>query len=418
MFLKKNLMAAGFACLMAVPNVAGAEGFGINEWSAEGVAMGGARMFAEDDAASIAYNPASIVKVKNKAYSMGATYLSPHGKHTAWDKNGTEKGSGHNKVSPAIAPYMYYVEKLNDKEWWGIGSFVRFGNQCVFEKDAVVSSNNESSELMGLSITPTYARKFNDKLSMAIGAEINYVNLKLKKSNNLVLGDVKANGNSTALGWNAAVNYAFDDKNEMGFVYRSKVTHTMDANFSSTGSPLAPGTGIGKVNTTAHGTVVLPDSYTIGYGHKFNDKTRMELQAMYTRWSTYDNLNLALDTPVLTPNGAMGVLPDEKNWKNGWRYALGIEHQLSDKYTLMGGLAYDQSGVPDATADYMVPTGSRTTASIGVQYHDKIQKVAFAYGHIFVGDKDIKGKSSDPFATSKMYDNYVTIFSVGYQRTF
>lgn len=55
MFLKKHFTIIGLACVLSVPAVdAGAEGFAINEWSAEGVAMGGARMFAENDAANIA----------------------------------------------------------------------------------------------------------------------------------------------------------------------------------------------------------------------------------------------------------------------------------------------------------------------------------------------------------------------------
>ena len=44
--MNKNFLALGLAAALLAPQVAGAEGFAINEWSAEGVAMGGARMFA------------------------------------------------------------------------------------------------------------------------------------------------------------------------------------------------------------------------------------------------------------------------------------------------------------------------------------------------------------------------------------
>lgn len=84
MFLKKHFTIIGLACVLSVPAVdAGAEGFAINEWSAEGVAMGGARMFAENDAANIAYNPASITKVRGEAFKQSAVYISPHGKYKA-----------------------------------------------------------------------------------------------------------------------------------------------------------------------------------------------------------------------------------------------------------------------------------------------------------------------------------------------
>lgn len=40
-------------------------------------------------------------------------------------------------------------------------------------------------------------------------------------------------GESYALGWNAAANYAFDDKNEIGVVYRSRIKHSMEADFKA-----------------------------------------------------------------------------------------------------------------------------------------------------------------------------------------
>ena len=72
MFLKKRFLIMSLACTLALPSIVSAEGFGINEWSAEGVAMGGARMFAENDPANIAYNPASITKVQGMAWKTGA----------------------------------------------------------------------------------------------------------------------------------------------------------------------------------------------------------------------------------------------------------------------------------------------------------------------------------------------------------
>ena len=38
--MNKNFLALGLAAALLAPQVAGAEGFAINEWSAEGVAMG------------------------------------------------------------------------------------------------------------------------------------------------------------------------------------------------------------------------------------------------------------------------------------------------------------------------------------------------------------------------------------------
>lgn len=59
--------------------------------------------------------------------------------------------------------------------------FSRFGMISEFERDSKVASNAFFSRLNGASLTPTYARKFDNKWSAAVGAEVNYVGLELQK---------------------------------------------------------------------------------------------------------------------------------------------------------------------------------------------------------------------------------------------
>ena len=412
MFLKKHFTIIGLACVLSVPAVdAGAEGFAINEWSAEGVAMGGARMFAENDAANIAYNPASITKVRGEAFKQSAVYISPHGKYTAYDATGKPIDEGKNVVHAGWAPGNYYVKQLNDKDWIGIGLFSRFGMISEFERDSKVASNAFFSRLNGASLTPTYARKFDNKWSAAVGAEVNYVGLELQKNINgknlsPYLGDIatQTKGESWALGWNAAANYAFDSKNEIGLVYRSKVTHSMEADFKAY---MVNGMSIKR---DAYGKVTLPDSWAIGYNHKFDDRTRVELNGTYTKWSTYDALNIDIE--------GLGTIASPKNWSNGWRYALGVEHKLSDKYTIMGGYAYDESVIPFDGADFIVPTGARRTYSLGFQYHDKKQTLAMTLGFIDIDGLSIKGHMGDTYDTARSHDNYAKVVGISYQRNF
>ena len=117
--MNKNFLALGLAAALLAPQVAGAEGFAINEWSAEGVAMGGARMFADDDAANVAYNPASITKVKGEVMKSSSTYLSPHGSYKLYDRTGKEieNEPTHNKVHAGWAVGSYYVRQINDKKF-------------------------------------------------------------------------------------------------------------------------------------------------------------------------------------------------------------------------------------------------------------------------------------------------------------
>lgn len=415
--MNKNFLALGLAAALLAPQVAGAEGFAINEWSAEGVAMGGARMFAEDDAANVAYNPASITKVKGEVMKSSYTYLSPHGSYKLYDSDGKEieNEPTHNKVHAGWAVGSYYVKQINDKEWFGIGAFPRFAMVSEFERESNASSNAFFSKLNGVSVTPTYAHKFDKKWSAAVGAEINYVGLELQKNAyatpTMNVGSVQIEGESYALGWNAAANYAFDDKNEIGVVYRSRITHSLEADAKAY-SPMSDF----NVKANAYGVVTLPDSWDIGYNHKFDKKTRLELKATRTNWSTYDALNVYFDKPVF---GKPNDLSD-KNWENGWRYAIGLEHNLSDKYTVMAGFAFDESSIPHDGGDFMVPTGLRRTYSIGARYNDKKQTVAVALGWMDVGTLDFAGhpEKGDAYSSAHAYDSFTKIASISYQRKF
>lgn len=417
MNLKNKVLALGILCALGLPQAAGAEGFAINEWSAEGVAMGGARMFAEGDAANVAYNPASITKVDGEAFKVSATYLSPHGEYDLYNENGDVIDSGTNRVHFGFAPGTYYVKKLNDKDWFGIGAFSRFAMVSEFERDSDVSTNAFLSRLNGVSVTPTFAHKFDDKWSAAVGAEINYVGLTMEK--NAMPGPsvpTHTKGESYALGWNAAANYAFDDKNEIGVVYRSRIKHSMEADFNAYNI-----TNIGNRNGDAYGEVTLPDSWHIGYNHKFNDKTRVELNAVRTNWSTYDALNINVSGTGVPSFDRVHASP--KNWEDGWRYAIGIEHKLSDKYTVMAGYAYDESSIPYHGGDFMVPTGNRRTYSIGARYNDKDQTVALALGWMDVGDlrfafTDAADKDGYKGRHAHTHDSFTKIIGISYQRNF
>ena len=114
--MKKHLLALSAAAVLLAPNAVGAEGFSINEWSAEGFGMGGARMFAENDAANFAYNPASMTKIQGEKAKVSLAYIAPHGKWKAEGSKASGSGytgepdgkgwihSGHNRVNPAFAP--------------------------------------------------------------------------------------------------------------------------------------------------------------------------------------------------------------------------------------------------------------------------------------------------------------------------
>lgn len=398
--MKKKVLAFAAAAVLLAPQMVGAEGFAIYEWSAEGLAMGGARMFAENDAANLAYNPASITKVKGEAAKISATYLSPHGKYDLDSSMGPE--SGHNRVHPAWAPGMYYVKQINDKEWFGMGTYSRFGMVSQFERNSIAGSNSFSAKLNGVSLGANYARNLDKKWTASLGAELNYVGLQMDKNAYMTM-PLHVEGESYALGWNAATNYTFDEKNEIGVVYRSKINHSMEADYDMHSTPY------GSVYGDAYGVVTLPESIDLGYSHKFNDRTRVEARYTWTRWERYAALDMDFSS-------FPGPQPSYKGWSNGQRFALGLEHKFSEKYSGMLGYAHDKSSIPFDGGDFMIPTGTRTTYGIGAQYHDKKQTLAFSLAWMNVGCLDFAGGGL--ISNVHTRDSYTKIASISYQRNF
>ena len=395
--------------IFAAPKKASADGFAIYEWSAAGAAMGEAYMFAEDDPSVLAYNPAGITRLSGKWISGGLSYINPRG---LVDFNGAWHGgeTWSNTESPGYVTNLYYVQQQNDRLWWGIGIFSRFGNSTEYEPTFPGRYNSYLAKIEGLTIQPTIAYKVTPKLSVSAGADINYIKLDMKrKVSSGISGadlDFELSGDSIALGWLIALNYDFTDKTSFAAVYRSKITQNMDADAYLNYPEILGGT---KLSTGAHGTVTLPDSITLGLGHKFNDRTRVEVGAVYTKWSTYDKLDIIFDK----------YLPetvDIKDWKNVWRYHIGIEHKINDHWSILGGYAYDNSPMPDEYMDFQVPTGDRQTASIGFKYRNNNSEITFAYGYMWIKDRVIPGSKYSPYPSdyADVYNNDAHILGIGY----
>ena len=63
---------------------------------------------------------------------------------------------------------------------------------------------------------------------------------------------------------------------------------------------------------------------------------------------------------------------------------------MNDAWTLRGGVAYDQTPVPDFDRTVRIPDGNRTWLALGGQYRvSKATAIDFGYAHLFVKDPTI-----------------------------
>ena len=185
---RKLLALLSAAALTACASSAAfAEGFGVYEWSAAGTAMGENYMFAEEDPSVLAYNPAQMTKLNGTYFSIGASMVNPDTKVFFKGVRNFTAGAlsdqlWENEYDMSVAPYMYYVTKAGKNSWWGIGMFSRFGNQLEYNDLWPGRYDTIFSGIKGITVQPTYAFKISDKLSAAVGLDINYVKLRMRKN--------------------------------------------------------------------------------------------------------------------------------------------------------------------------------------------------------------------------------------------
>lgn len=424
--IKKSLFLLLLATLLAFPTTAFAEGFGVYEWSANGVGMGEANMFGEEDPSVLAYNPAAITRFEGAYFQIGTTWISP-ANETQFCGGMSSNANWHNSYSPAWAPHMYYAQKSGKNSWWGVAVFPRFGNEIKYDVSWPGRYDTIFSAIQGMTVQPTYAWKMGGKWSAAVGLDINYIQLKMEKNTpsfppELGLGDIHSelDGTEIDLGYVLSLMYDFTPDTTAAIIYHSKIKHSMDADMDFTGSA-----ALGyPISTKARGAVTLPESITFGIGHKFNKgRTRIEFDAVWTNWATYDRLDMVFDRAIAVGPSRVALIPGSysaKNWDAVWRFGAGIEHRLSNKWSVLCGYVFDGSPVPDDTMDFTVPTGDRHRGSIGFKYrpNDNITW-SFAYCAIWAGSRNVLSHLPAPatgmdFTTAHLHDGLTQAVALSY----
>lgn len=414
------------ALVLGMASSAMAEGFALTEWSARGLGLASGMVGRADDVSAIAYNAAGITQLPGVQVMGGMGLIAPMGTLSL----DTTYGKQETTTKPAVwaAPHAYASWQLNDSLWLGLGVFSRFGLGNSYDQNWTGRYNLYSVNLQTISAVPTLAWKINDILSVSAGLEIMNINLTTEQKIpglGLVGGklgfvddDLQVQGSGWGVGGHFGLHARLNDQWSVGLAYKTQVTANVygEAKYDRNSmQPLAP------VNDSdAHGTVQLPDSLALGVAYKPLDNLSFEVGAVWTRWSTYNSLNIYMD------NGTESI--SHKNWQDGWNFNASVEYKPLDWWSLRAGFWYETPVVNEDHADFMVPTNGRTalTLGTGVEWNDFT--VDFAYCHMWINptsydDTDghgIIGNAGTPYSnitggTSKDTVANIYMLSFGYK---
>ena len=389
-------------------------GFALMEQNASlvGNSFAGSAAIAED-ASTVFFNPAGLTQLRG---IQGVAVV--HGINVSSKFSGTGSsafplglgtGTGGEAGDLAIVPNLYFSMPVGEKLAFGLGVNAPFGLKTEYEDTWLGRFQGIKSDLKTLNVNPSLAFKVNDVVSLGVG--INWQRAEAELTNaTLIAGptEVRARleADDDAWGWNVGALFQLGPDLRLGFAYRSKMDYTLEGNVFVTTIAGAPVTSF-----SAEADITFPDMATLSLAQKYGEKWELLGDLSWTHWSKVDRVNVI--------NRANGSTLDQLAFRfnDAWRLALGARYHLDERWTLKGGVAYDESPVDEANRTVRLPDTDRTWISVGAKYRfSNAGAVDIGYAHLFGGNGSINNtRTVVPGISTTVtgdYDNAIDIFSV------
>jgi long-chain fatty acid transport protein len=362
--MKKTISVLAVASMFAAGS-AFASAYRIPEQSVDSTAKAGANIASAQHADASYFNPANMSWLDNSWQIEGDLnyiYLSS----INYTDSRSSLYSGSSREENFILPTIFLVSPDYNNFRFGFSVTVPYGLAKRWD-DRYPKTFAEKFDLKVFDLNPSVSYKINKMFSVAGGVRLLYSTATVASDGTVATGVTASrfmDGDATAWGYNLAVSARPNDKSNISLTYRSDVSLDLkgDAN-------LATSAGKTTVNTKGDVKVDAPAVLAVSGAYTFFDKLTVELTWDRTFWSQYKDLDFNYDTRITNPvlYSAFDVAK-AKNWKDASAYRLGLTYKMTDTVSLMGGLAYDETPVPDATLGFELPDSNAYLLSLGVRY--------------------------------------------------
>ena len=343
-------------------------------------------------------NPAGMTGIDQQHIISGAQVILPSLK---FDAKSVENNSvlpsflgpvrgdnGGNAGEVAPVPSFFYVRPLSERARFGISSTAPLGGGVDYGRDFVGRYAIRDVTLAGLALTPSFAYRVTDKLSLGAGVSVLYtameqsIAIRQGAPDPALDGRVKFEdlddwGFQGVLG----LTYEFSDRVLLGVVYRSEADVDLegDVKFKNLRNPdlaaLLPSDV--KISWTN------PQWLEAGLRYTLNDKTVLFFNLGWQEWSRFSDNVLSFN------DGTISEL--DRNWDDTWHAGIAMAYVLSPNSGLSFGLSYESSPVKDGdrTLDFPVDEMWKLSAAYGWRHGDNL---SFSLGATlaFVGDAPLE----------------------------
>jgi long-chain fatty acid transport protein len=161
--------------------------------------------------------------------------------------------------------------------------------------------------------------------------------------------------------------------------------------------------------------MVTPSVTTLSISYGITDQLRVLGDYQGTGWSSLQ------DVTIRRSNGTV-VGSEDFSWEDTDFFSVGMEYDLSDAFTLRGGIGWDESPTNDVTRTPRLPDNDRMLYSVGMSwaFSDNLT-VDAAYQRIEIDDPTIDLGVHVPSDLSTLhgtFGGYANLFGVSMQYRF
>ncbi len=381
---------------LCLSGYAAGSGFALIENSASGMgqAFAGAAAVAEDPS-TVYFNPAGMTYldgtqltaalhiVNSNAHFHDKGSTDPFGGAIIGNNDGGNAGGTH------YIPNLYYVREFGEGKYrFGLGINAPFGLGTEYDDGWIGRYTSTSSELQTININPAVAFKGTERLSIGLGANLQYIKATLKSNINQTAfssddARAKVTGEDWSIGINGGIIYEYATHSKFGLHYRGFINSTLagKVNYDGVNPALAMLAGFTDKDVTA--ALETPAAFSASIAHQLNPKFTLLADITYTQWSSFETLHIVGDDDS-------NVSYVKENWNDVFRYSLGLKYQHNEKWIFRSGIAHDETPIDDAYRTSRIPGDDRFWLSFGASYFfSKNLSVDVGYAHLWVDDAKI-----------------------------
>ena len=399
--MRKTLFFVVLIFLLIGPASAWAGGLYLYEVSNADVGLASAGLAARaQDASTLFTNPAGMTRIDRPQLQLGIQPIyvdikfdpdSNTSPHNLTIPNGQRADDG-DTSGWLPAGSTFYVHPVTKDLRLGIGVLGFFGLALDYEDDWVGRYYLKEVTLQGFTIMPSVAYRVNGWLSVGAGLNAMYgvLNQKVGVNNNPLGvgaypdGQLEVDDKVWGFGGLFGILIEPTQRTRFGLTYltSTKLEFESDADFSD----LRPGLQTilgnkGLLGAKLELPINAPQSVMLSGYHEINDRLAIMGNVGWQDWSQFGKVDIVVsseDTNTLTVN---------RNYKDTWHVAAGLQYKMSQPWLLEFGVAYDSSMMDDEDRTPDVPVGETWRFGAGANYKlkDNID-VGLAYECAWGGD--------------------------------